>query len=199
MATSMGHAELSEPVRNLLHRPAMVVLCARCTPARAPVENAARDSRSRQRPGCRNGIRRSSQTRQDDAEHRQLTVMFIDLLGSTALSTKLDLADLCSVIGAYHKCVAETVARFGGFVARARTYIMRPTLLTINQPSTEAAAQPVSLSVVRTVLPPVRPPAQQSFGTRLIETGLPGAWRGLRRFDTKRPALSWNSTRPSPR
>jgi len=39
--------------------------------------------------------------------------MFIDLLGSTALSTKLDLADLCSVIGAYHKCVAETVARFG--------------------------------------------------------------------------------------
>jgi len=32
MATSMGHAELSEPVRNLLHRPATVVSCARCTP-----------------------------------------------------------------------------------------------------------------------------------------------------------------------
>jgi Adenylate and Guanylate cyclase catalytic domain len=54
----------------------------------------------------------------DDAERRQLTVMFIDLVGSTALSTKLDPEDLRSVIGAYHKCVAQTVGRFGGFVAR---------------------------------------------------------------------------------
>ena len=44
-------------------------------------------------------------TRQDDAERRQLTVMFTDLVGSTALSTKLDPEDLRSVIGAYHKCV----------------------------------------------------------------------------------------------
>jgi SAM domain (Sterile alpha motif) len=42
----------------------------------------------------------------DDAERRQLTVMFTDLVGSTALSTKLDPEDLRSVIGAYHKCVA---------------------------------------------------------------------------------------------
>src|SRR5215831_17388575 len=48
-------------------------------------------------------------TRQDDAERRQLTVMFTDLVGSTALSTKLDPEDLRSVIGAYHKCVAEMV------------------------------------------------------------------------------------------
>ena len=57
-------------------------------------------------------------TRRDDAERRQLTVMFTDLVGSTALSTKLDPEDLRSVIGAYHKCVAETVARFDGFVAK---------------------------------------------------------------------------------
>jgi class 3 adenylate cyclase len=44
--------------------------------------------------------------------------MFTDLVDSTALSTKLDLEDLRSVIGAYHKCVAETVARFNGFVTR---------------------------------------------------------------------------------
>src|SRR5215475_8991173 len=56
--------------------------------------------------------------RKDDAERRQLTVMFTDLVGSTALSTKLDPEDLRSVIGAYHKCVAETVARFDGFVAK---------------------------------------------------------------------------------
>jgi class 3 adenylate cyclase len=54
----------------------------------------------------------------DDAERRQLTIMFTDLVGSTALSTKLDPEDLRSVIGAYHKCVAQTVGRFGGFVAR---------------------------------------------------------------------------------
>jgi SAM domain (Sterile alpha motif)/Adenylate and Guanylate cyclase catalytic domain len=52
------------------------------------------------------------------AERRQLTVMFTDLVGSTALSTKLDPEDLRSVIAAYHKCVAETVARFDGFVAK---------------------------------------------------------------------------------
>ena len=44
--------------------------------------------------------------------------MFTDLVGSTALSTKLDPEDLRSIIGAYHKCVAETVARFDGFVAK---------------------------------------------------------------------------------
>ena len=57
-------------------------------------------------------------TRRDDAERRQLTVMFTDLVGSTALSTKLDPEDMRSVFGAYHKCVAETVARFDGFVAK---------------------------------------------------------------------------------
>jgi class 3 adenylate cyclase/predicted ATPase len=57
-------------------------------------------------------------TRRDDAERRQLTVMFTDLVGSTALSTQLDPEDMRSVIGAYHKCVAETVARFEGFVAK---------------------------------------------------------------------------------
>jgi class 3 adenylate cyclase len=53
-----------------------------------------------------------------DAERRQLTIMFTDLVGSTVLSTKLDPEDLRSIIGAYHKCVAETVARFDGFVAK---------------------------------------------------------------------------------
>jgi class 3 adenylate cyclase/tetratricopeptide (TPR) repeat protein len=56
--------------------------------------------------------------RRDDAERRQLTVMFADLVGSTVLSTKLDAEDLRSIIGGYHKCVAETVARFDGFVAK---------------------------------------------------------------------------------
>src|SRR5256885_1171098 len=52
------------------------------------------------------------------AERRQLTVMFCDLVGSTALSARMDLEDLREVIGAYHNCAADTVNRFGGFVAK---------------------------------------------------------------------------------
>src|SRR6202012_2108435 len=49
---------------------------------------------------------------------RQVTVMFSDLVGSTALSTRMDPEDLREVISAYQKCVAETVQRFDGFVAK---------------------------------------------------------------------------------
>ena len=55
---------------------------------------------------------------QDGAERRQLTVMFCDLVGSTALATKLDPEDLREVIGAYHHCCAEQINKSGGFVAR---------------------------------------------------------------------------------
>ncbi|RWP28008.1 AAA family ATPase [Mesorhizobium sp.] len=57
-------------------------------------------------------------TRELSAERRQLTVMFVDLVGSTALATRLDPEDLREIIGAYHRCVADTVAHFGGFVAK---------------------------------------------------------------------------------
>ena len=50
----------------------------------------------------------------DTAERRQVTVMFSDLVGSTALSGRMDPEDLREVISAYQKCVAETVQRFGG-------------------------------------------------------------------------------------
>jgi class 3 adenylate cyclase len=56
--------------------------------------------------------------RQPEAERRQVTVMFSDLVGSTALSARMDPEDLREVISAYQKCVAETVCRFGGFVAK---------------------------------------------------------------------------------
>ncbi len=55
---------------------------------------------------------------EDRAERRQITVMFSDLVGSTALSARMDPEDLRELISAYHKCVAETVRRFGGFVAQ---------------------------------------------------------------------------------
>jgi class 3 adenylate cyclase/energy-coupling factor transporter ATP-binding protein EcfA2 len=52
------------------------------------------------------------------AERRQLTVMFCDLVGSTALAVRFDPEDLREIEGAYHRVVAETVGRFGGFVAK---------------------------------------------------------------------------------
>jgi class 3 adenylate cyclase/predicted ATPase len=55
---------------------------------------------------------------QDSVERRQVTVMFSDLVGSTALSARMDPEDLREVIAAYQKCIADTVRRFGGFVAR---------------------------------------------------------------------------------
>jgi class 3 adenylate cyclase/predicted ATPase len=57
-------------------------------------------------------------TAKDAAERRQVTVMFSDLVGSTALAARMDPEDLQDVISAYQNCVAETVRRFDGFVAR---------------------------------------------------------------------------------
>jgi len=52
------------------------------------------------------------------AERRQLTVVFCDLVGSAALSARLDPEDLRGIIGAYHRCCTELVDRNGGFVAK---------------------------------------------------------------------------------
>jgi class 3 adenylate cyclase len=52
------------------------------------------------------------------AERRQLTVMFCDLVGSTALSSRLDPEDMREIIGAYHRCCAEQIKKAGGFVAK---------------------------------------------------------------------------------
>ena len=55
---------------------------------------------------------------QDAAERRQLTVMFCDLVGSTALSARLDPEDMREIVSAYHRSCAEQIAKAGGFVAK---------------------------------------------------------------------------------
>jgi class 3 adenylate cyclase len=52
------------------------------------------------------------------AERRQLSVMFIDLVGSTELSARLDPEDFAEVIGSYHRICASAVTKFGGSVAK---------------------------------------------------------------------------------
>jgi class 3 adenylate cyclase/predicted ATPase len=54
----------------------------------------------------------------DEAERRQLTVMFVDLVGSTALAARLDPEDMRGIIKDYHQCCARMVADNGGFVAK---------------------------------------------------------------------------------
>ena len=65
-----------------------------------------------------------------DAELRQLTVQFCDLVGSTELSTRLDPEDLRDVIGAYHRRVAEIVARFGAMLRSISATACSPTTAT---------------------------------------------------------------------
>jgi SAM (Sterile alpha motif) domain-containing protein/adenylate/guanylate cyclase family protein len=89
--TSVGHR------RKLLDAIAALSAAVPGTPATA----ALRDARA-----------------QADAERRQLTVMFCDLVGSTALSTRFDPEDLREVIAAYHRAVAEVVTVLDGFVAK---------------------------------------------------------------------------------
>jgi len=61
---------------------------------------------------------RSEPKPQDTAERRQVTVMFSDMVGSTALSARMDPEDLRDIISAYQSCVTEIVHRFDGFVAK---------------------------------------------------------------------------------
>ena len=105
------------------------------------------------------------------AERRQLTVMFCDLVGSTALSTRLDPEDLRDVIAAYHKCAAAVVARFGGFVAK---YMGDGVLIYFGYPeANEADAE----NAVRTALAMIEAVARSRLAasTRSASASPPGS------------------------
>lgn len=69
-------------------------------------------------PAARSDPRADPGPPPSSAERRQLTVLFCDLVGSTALASRLDPEDLRSVIAAYHHRVAEIVGGFDGFIAK---------------------------------------------------------------------------------
>src|ERR1700741_3041627 len=106
-----------------------------------------------------------------DAERRQLTVMFCDLVGSAALSTRHAPEDLREPIGASHRAVAETVGRFDGFVAK---YMGDGVLIYFGYPQAHEddaeRAVRAGLAVIEAV---GRLPARQHLSVRLgIATGL---------------------------
>ncbi|HEY2616909.1 MAG TPA: AAA family ATPase [Acetobacteraceae bacterium] len=106
-----------------------------------------------------------------DAERRQLTVMFCDLVGSTALSTLFDPEDLRELIGNYHRAVADTVGRFDGFVAR---YMGDGALIYFGYPQAHEDDAERSVRAGLAVIEAVgRPPTRQDLRVRLgIATGL---------------------------
>jgi TolB-like protein len=68
--------------------------------------------------GLRDGLERdeASPTQRTAAERRQLTIMSCELLGTAALAARMELEDLRDATGAYHRWIADTIARFGGFI-----------------------------------------------------------------------------------
>src|SRR5271166_4562568 len=106
-----------------------------------------------------------------EAERRQLTVMFCDLVGSTALSTRFDPEDLRELIGDYHRAIADTVGRFDGFVAK---YMGDGVLVYFGYPQAHEddaeRAVRAGLAVIAAV---GRLPAREDLRVRLgIATGL---------------------------
>jgi class 3 adenylate cyclase len=99
---SLSDQELKELGLSLGHRKKLLHALAAST-----ADSKASDAAAAPTPGP-----------EPQAERRQLTVMFCDLVGSTALSARLDPEDLRTVIGAYHRCVTAVVERAGGFVAK---------------------------------------------------------------------------------
>jgi len=108
---------------------------------------------------------------QVDAERRQLTVMFCDVVGSTALSTRHDPEDLRELIGGYHRAVAETVGRFDGFVAK---YMGDGVLIYFGYPQAHEDDAEQAVRAALAVIDAVgRLPAREDLRVRLgIATGL---------------------------
>jgi class 3 adenylate cyclase/predicted ATPase len=77
-------------------------------------QQAKRDKRSQGKAQVSKEPRRAA----SEAERRQLTVLFCDLVGSTALSERLDPEELREVVRAYHQVCAETIGRFEGHIAQ---------------------------------------------------------------------------------
>ena len=90
-------------VASLGHRRRLLEAIAALRPAVAAAASTTLDAQPRTEP---------------EAERRQVTVMFCDLVGSTVLSTRLDPEDLREVIGEFQRRAAQTISQFEGFVAR---------------------------------------------------------------------------------
>ena len=114
------------------------------------------------------------------AERRPLTVMFCDLVGSTALSSRLDPEDLREVIRTYQSCVANTIQQFDGFIARyvgdgVLTYFGWPEARETDAERAVRAGLAVAAAVSEV---PVR--WRAAAGPHWYRNGIGGYWRADR-------------------
>ena len=112
-------------------------------------------------------------TPRQSAERRHLTVMFCDLVGSTALAARIDPEEMRDVIGLYHRRVAKVVDRYDGFVAK---YMGDGVLVYFGYPQAHEddgeRAVRAGLKLIRTI-DKVRPPLDVTLRVRVgIATGL---------------------------
>ena len=129
-------------------------------------------------------------------ERRQLTVMFCDLVGSTALSEKLDPEELRSLLHAYRNLCGDVIARYDGFVARyvgdgILTYFGWPTA---HEEDAERAVR-AALEIVQTVK---RASSTEDLSVRIgIATGPVVVGEPAGTGDERRPnVVGWNWPRP---
>jgi class 3 adenylate cyclase/tetratricopeptide (TPR) repeat protein len=126
-----------------------------------------------QAPPCTSAKTTIEPARPKEAERRHLTLMFCDLVGSTALSARLDPEDMQSVISAYYRCVADVVGRYQGTIAR---YVGDGVLVYFGYPQAheDDAEQAVRAGLALTeAVSTLRTVADAQLSTRIgIATGL---------------------------
>jgi len=106
--SELTDADLEKLGMLLGHRKRLLKAISKLEPATSPSDTATLE------------MAVETQSVEPIAERRELTVMFVDLVGSTALASRLDPEDLRDIIGAYHRCVAaDTVARPTAWSCRA--------------------------------------------------------------------------------
>jgi class 3 adenylate cyclase len=93
------------------------------------------------------------------AERRQLSVMFCDLVGSTALASRLDPEDLREIIAAYRDCVAATVRKYAGVISR---YIGDGMLILFGHPSAHEDDAERAVRAALEIVAALRAPGLQS-------------------------------------
>ena len=130
------------------------------------------------------------------AERRQLTVMFVDLVGSTALSARLDPEEMREVIRAYQNTVAGEITRFEGHIAK---FMGDGVLAYFGWPR---AHEDEAERAVRAGLAVVAGGRQAAHGRRRSPAGAdrhrhrPGGRRRPRRRRVRRRSRRWSATRP---
>jgi class 3 adenylate cyclase len=111
-----------------------------------------------------------------EAERRQLTLMFVDLVGSTELAARLDPEDLSRVIRAYQEHCAEVVERWGGHIAKYMGDGCSPISLSGGVRGRRRAGSAGGLAIID-ALTSLETPAGEPLAARIgIATGLVMVW-----------------------